>query len=57
MLMAEFWEQQLMDRILNLAFEFRKAEKEQLPTERVQDIIDYVKYLLAEQKKELSSSK
>ena len=44
--MAEFWEQQLMDRLLNLCFEYRKAEKESLPKERLQDVIDYVKFLL-----------
>ena len=44
--MAEFWEQQLMDRLLNLCFEYRKSEKEALPTEKVQDVIDYVKFLL-----------
>lgn len=48
--MAEFWEQQLMDRIMALAFEFRKSEKEVMPREQVQDIIDYVKFLLKEEK-------
>jgi hypothetical protein len=48
--MAEFWEQQLMDRIMALAFEFRRSEKEVMPTEHVQDIIDYVKFLLEEEK-------
>jgi len=49
--MAEFWEQQLMDRILAMAFEFRREEKEVLPNEKVNDIIDYVKFLLNEQEK------
>jgi len=47
--MAEFWEQQLMDRILSLAFEFKQNDKEVLPKEKMNDIIDYVKYLLKEQ--------
>lgn len=48
--MAEFWEQQLMDRIMALAFEFRKSGKEMMPKDHVQDIIDYVKFLLREEK-------
>ncbi len=44
--MAEFWEQQLMDRILALAFEFRASETEVLPTERIKEVVDYVKFLL-----------
>jgi len=48
--MAEFWEQQLMDRIMALAFKFRESEKEVMPKEQVQDIIDYVKFLLAQEK-------
>lgn len=47
--MAEFWEQQLMDRIMALAFEFRKSGKEVMPKEQIQDIIDYVKFLLAQE--------
>ena len=48
--MAEFWEQQLMDRIMALAFEFRKSEKEVMPEAQIQDIIDYVKFLLKDGK-------
>ena len=44
--MAEFWEQQLMDRLMDLCFKYRKSEKESIPTKQVQDIIDYVKFLL-----------
>ena len=48
--MAEFWEQQLMDRILALAFEFRASKDEVLPTERLKEVLDYVKFLLKEEK-------
>lgn len=46
--MSEFWEQQLMDRILALAFDYRKAEKEQLPKKQVNDIMNYVKFVIQE---------
>ena len=52
--MAEFWEQQLMDRMMALCFEYKDSEKQSMPTERVRDIIDYVKYLVAEKEKELN---
>jgi len=48
--MAEFWEQQLMARLLNLCFKYRKMEKEQIPKEEIQEVVDYVKFLLNEQK-------
>lgn len=44
--MAEFWEQQLMDRLLKLCFNYRKADKETLPKEDLTEVIDYVKFLL-----------
>jgi len=50
--MAEFWEQQLMDRLLTLCFEYRKQDKETMPAKEVQDVVDYVKYLLEEKRKE-----
>lgn len=48
--MAEFWEQQMMDRLLALAFEFRQNEKFVIPHDRVKDVLDYVKFLLQERK-------
>ena len=51
--MAEFWEQQLMDRMLSLCFEYRQAAKETMPQEEAQEIIDYVKFLLAEKEQEV----
>jgi len=50
--MAEFWEQQLMDRMLTLCFKYRKSEKEVMPAEEVKDIVDYVKFIIAEKCKE-----
>ncbi len=47
--MAEFWEQQLMDRLLNLAFEYRVSEKEIMPAKQVNEVMDFVKFLLKEQ--------
>ena len=51
--MAEFWEQQLMDRMLSLCFEYRQAAQETMPREQVQDIIDYVKFLLIEKENDV----
>jgi len=51
--MAEFWEQQMMDRLLNLCFEYKKKNEETIPAEQIKDVIDYVKYLLAENKKKV----
>ena len=48
--MADFWEQQLMDRLMELCFEYRKQEKETMPKEQVRDVLDYVKFLLKKQK-------
>ena len=50
--MAEFWEQQLMDRLLDLCFEFREKKDVVLPTDRVKDVMDYVKFLLENKSKE-----
>lgn len=50
--MAEFWEQQLMDRLLTLCFKYRKHDKEVMPAEEVKDVMDYVKFLLEEKHKE-----
>ncbi len=50
--MAEFWEQQLMDRLLNLCFVFRDKKDVVMPAEQVKDVVDYVKFLLKEKKKE-----
>lgn len=50
--MAEFWEQQLMDRLLTLCFEYRKKDQETMPAEQVKDVVDYVKYLLEENRKQ-----
>lgn len=46
--MAEFWEQQLMDRLMALCFEYRKQDKETMPKEQVREVLDYVKFLLDE---------
>ena len=51
--MAEFWEQQLMDRLLNLCFIFRDKKDVVMPAEQVKDVVDYVKFLLKEKKKEV----
>ena len=50
--MAEFWEQQLMDRLLNLCFIFRDKKDVVMPAEQVKDVMDYVKFLLEEKRKE-----
>lgn len=50
--MAEFWEQQLMDRLLTLCFKYRESEKEIMPAEEVKDVVDYVKFLIADKCKE-----
>ena len=51
--MAEFWEQQLMDRLLNLCFVFRDKKDVVMPAEQVKDVVDYVKFLLKEKQKEV----
>jgi len=51
--MAEFWEQQLMDRLLNLCFVFRNKKDVVMPAEQVKDVVDYVKFLLKEKRKEV----
>ena len=51
--MAEFWEQQLMDRLLNLCFVFRDKKDVVMPAEQVKDVVDYVKFLLKEKRKEV----
>ena len=50
--MAEFWEQQLMDRLLSLCFEFRDKKDVVLPAEKVKDVMDYVKFIIDEKQKE-----
>jgi len=50
--MAEFWEQQLMDRLLTLCFKYRENEKEVMPAEEVKDVVDYVKFIIDEKCKE-----
>ena len=50
--MAEFWEQQLMDRLLNLCFKFRDQKDVVMPAEEVKDVVDYVKFLIKEKRKE-----
>jgi len=50
--MAEFWEQQLMDRLLTLCFEYRKNKEEVMPAEQVKDVVDYVKFIIEEKRKE-----
>lgn len=44
--MAEFWEQQLMDRLLELCFEYKKQDEEKIPAEQIQAVMDYVKFLI-----------
>jgi len=50
--MAEFWEQQLMDRLLNLCFVFRDKKDVVMPAEQVKDVVNYVKFLIKEKRKE-----
>jgi len=50
--MAEFWEQQLMDRLLTLCFKFRDKKEIVMPAEEVKDVVDYVKFLIKEKRKE-----
>ena len=50
--MAEFWEQQLMDRLLTLCFEFRARKDVVMPAEQVKDVMDYVKFLIDEKCKQ-----
>jgi len=50
--MAEFWEQQLMDRLLTLCFTFKENAKEVMPAEQVKDVVDYVKFIIADKCKE-----
>ncbi len=49
--MAEFWEQQLMDRLMTLCFEYRKQNQETMPKEQVREVLDYVKFLLDDYKR------
>ena len=50
--MAEFWEQQLMDRLLSLCFKFREGKDVVMPAPEVQDVVDYVKFLLKNKARE-----
>ena len=50
--MAEFWEQQLMDRLLTLCFNYRNNKEEVMPAAEVKDVMDYVKFLIEEKQKE-----
>ena len=50
--MAEFWEQQLMDRLLNLCFKFRDNKDVVMPAEQVKDVVDYVKFIIEGKQKE-----
>ena len=50
--MAEFWKQQLMDRLLTLCFKFRKQENIVLPADEIKNVMDYVKFLLENKSKE-----
>lgn len=50
--MAEFWEQQLMDRLLNLCFKFRARKDVVMPAEQVKEVVDYVKFLIDEKCRE-----
>jgi hypothetical protein len=52
--MTEFWEQQLMDRLLNLCFVFRDKKEVVMPAEQVKDVMDYVRFLLEEKRKEVT---
>jgi len=51
--MAEFWEQQLMDRLLTLCFRFREQENVVMPAEEVKGVVDYVKFIIDEKSKEI----
>ena len=48
--MADFWEQQLMDRILALYFKARETKEQSMLVQEVQDIMNYVKFLLKQEK-------
>ena len=50
--MAEFWEQQLMDRLLSLCFKFRDNKDVVMPAEQVKDVVDYVKFTIEGKQKE-----
>jgi hypothetical protein len=50
--MAEFWEQQLMDRLLTLCFKFKENEKEVMPAEEVKDVMDYVRFVIDDKRAE-----
>lgn len=50
--MAEFWEQQLMDRLLTLCFKFRDNKDVVMPAEEVGDVIDYVKFIIDEKREQ-----
>lgn len=52
--MAEFWEQQLLDRLLSLCFKFRERENVVMPAEEMKDVMDYVKFLMDEKCKEIA---
>jgi hypothetical protein len=54
--MAEFWEQQLMDRLLNLCFQFRDRKDVVMPAEEVKEVVDYVKFLIDEKCKETAEN-
>ncbi len=42
-----------MDRLLNLCFVFRDKKDVVMPAEQVKDVVDYVKFLLKEKRKEV----
>ena len=50
--MAEFWEQQLMDRLLTLCFKYRQEKEEVMPAAEVKDVVDYVKFIIDDKCKE-----
>ena len=50
--MAEFWEQQLMDRLLTACYKFREQEDVVMPTEEVKGVVDYVKFIIDEKCRE-----
>ena len=50
--MAEFWEQQLMDRLLTLCFNYKAAGKNIMPAAEVKDVMDYVKFVIEDKRKE-----
>ena len=50
--MAEFWEQQLMDRLLTLCFNYKENEKDVMPAAEVNDVMNYVKFIIDDKCKE-----